>query len=275
MLTYLKYRRQRCLLPIWLILVSYGLDFELSAFYTLEGTATSVFLVLVGLALIGLYAVPAVWGLLKALKAWSVDKRLVCMALLSGLFITGWLASYGNDWLGQLWKAILPESIYTSWEAALTAPLVEEVLKTAFAFFCLYFYKQWDKKSVFTVGLATGLGFQIIEDVAYVVTESSMTSDSGFVVAISRLTGMLASHYLYSSLITLGIYLLATKAKDVPTWKIYLWAFGPLVLHFIWNSPLNMLGVSAVLSGLSLYLLVDAIGYVFEWNFRLPSSALK
>lgn len=266
MLTHLMKRQQR-LLPIWLILLAYGFNFEWSAFYAVEGKAGQVLLVLAGVALLAIYAVPAVWGLFRASRSWSLDWRLILMALLTGLFITGWLASYGNEWLGVFWQAVLPEKVYTDWEAALTAPVVEEFLKTSFAFFCLYFFKAFDKRHVFMVGLATGLGFQIIEDIAYVVSESSLDIEAGILVAISRITGLLASHYLYSALLTLGLYLLFSKAKDLPAWKIYLWAFGPLVLHFIWNSPLNTSGfLSAVMVGLSLWMLADAVTYLMDYQ---------
>lgn len=266
MLTHLT-KRQQWLLPVWLILIAYGYTFEFSAFYTIQGPAKNLFIVLLGIAVLGIYAIPAVWGLFKVTKQYALDWRLILMALLTGLFITGFLASYGNEWLGLVWKEILPKKIYEAWEAALTAPLVEEFLKTSFAVFVLYFFRNFSKKSAFLVGLATGFGFQIIEDIAYVITEASMDIDTALPTAISRMTGLLASHYLYSALITLGLYLMISKAKDLPKWKVYLWTFAPLLMHFIWNSPLNTSEfLSAGLVGLSLWILADAISYVMDYS---------
>lgn len=266
MITHLT-RRQRWLLLVWLILIAYGYNFELLAFYTIQGPSKNLFIVLLSIAVLALYAVPAVWGLFRISRSWSLDWRLILMALLTGLFITGFLASYGNEWLGLVWKEVLPKKIYESWEAALTAPLVEEVLKTSFAFFVLYFFKNVTKKSAFLVGLATGLGFQIIEDIAYVITEGSLDIDTALPTAISRLTGLLASHYLYSALLTLGLYLLISKTTDLPKWKVYLWTFAPLLMHFIWNSSLNTSEfLSACLVGISLWIFADVISYVMDYS---------
>lgn len=262
-MTHYLTKRQRRLFPLWLILVAYGFDFELSAFYTIEASSLDYLMILVSALTLSFYIVPAFLLMKKVIQTQRLDKVVILMALLSGLFITGWMASYGNAFVGMFWQSILPKKVFTEWESALTAPLVEELLKTGFAFFVLFFFKTWHKSLVFFTGLVTGLGFQIIEDLAYVATESALDINTALPTALSRLSGALSSHYLYSSLITLGIYLLATKAKGLPQWKIILWAFGPLVIHFMWNSPLNQLTLTAaVLTGISLWLFADALGYV-------------
>ena len=266
MLSYLN-KRQRFWLPIWFVLVAYGFTFELTGLSSLEISAGQFMSVFVAIAVIALYALPAVWSVFAFSKTWQLDKGLLFFSLLTGLFITGWLASFGNELLGQFWKTILSKSVYEDWEAALTAPLVEEGLKTFFALFSLYFWQVFDKKSAFMSGLLTGLGFQIVEDIAYIGSETAIDVNSAIPVALSRLEGLLSSHYLYSALLTLGLYLVFSKAKDLPAWKKYLWVTAPLVLHFIWNSPLNVGGfVSALLTGFSLWLLADAVGYVWDWS---------
>ncbi|MGT2866949.1 PrsW family glutamic-type intramembrane protease [Streptococcus fryi] len=261
-MAYYLTKRQRRLLPLWLFLVAYGFDFELSAFYTIEASSLDYLLLLLSALTLSFYIIPAFFLIRKVVRTQRLDKDIILMGLLSGLFVTGWLASYGNAFLGMFWELILSKKVFTEWESALTAPIVEEFLKTGFAFFVLFFFKKWNKSLVFFTGLVTGLGFQIIEDLAYVATEAALDMNTAMPTALSRLSGALSSHYLYSSLITLGIYLMATKAKDLPGWKIRLWAFGPVVIHFIWNSPLNQSTLTiAILTGMSLWLFIDAIGY--------------
>lgn len=241
--------KKQALYFLFWFMICIGLEEEFFA-YTNSGLTGAQFgIAFACVALMGLYLIPAGLLLVNESRKSHIPPRLLWLSLLAGAFISGWLASYGNDFMDTLLKPIQDQNLLDS-IIPMTAPFVEEPVKLFAAFFVLYLLKDWQPKQVLLAGATAGLGFQIIEDFAYInqdISESFSYAVSGI---FGRMTGAIGSHWLYTALATFGLYLLLSKAipktQKKLGWLLLISSFG---LHLIWNSPLNFLETPLPLTG--------------------------
>ena len=119
------------------------------------------------------------------------------------------LSSFANTYIHNLLTDRFPDSSFlNALENAIVAPLVEEPLKLLPLAFVLYLIPVKKLKSVILLGIASGLGFQIIEDISYIRTD--LSEDLAYTLSriLERVTSAIASHWTFSGLAILGIYLL-------------------------------------------------------------------
>ncbi|CAG5890795.1 repair protein [Streptococcus pneumoniae] len=79
-----------------------------------------------------------------------------------------------SNFLGSvhLLGVLFPDSTFlNAFESAIVAPLVEESLKLLPLVFVLALIPVRKLKSLFLLGIASGLGFQMIEDIGYIHTD--------------------------------------------------------------------------------------------------------
>ena len=181
----------------------------------------------------------------------------------------------GNDALGRLWLLVLPRDVLAQWQPALTAPLVEEAAKVLCAMVVLAL-----GAGLFTrishallIGMFTGFGFDLSEDLSYATRNAITNLDSdvagaGQQLALRIFTAM-PSHWSYTSLTAVGCFMLSPWFARNPGWTparrvtvgTTLLISGPL-LHFMWNSPLpngdlaGLLLLAKLVLGLTLYLTI-------------------
>ncbi|MBJ8349364.1 PrsW family intramembrane metalloprotease [Streptococcus zalophi] len=257
--------KQKIAASIWLFLIVYGIDFELFPLIGYDGSAINQIIILFSTLLLAIYIIPISLAIRFLKKQLNIPNKLLIVSIISGGLITGWLSSIGNGLAYSILQTFGFNSVFLQdWEAALTAPFVEEAIKALMAFAILFFFKAFKKETVFMTGLTVGFGFQIVEDFAYILTDASEQIDYTIGTALSRVSGALSSHYLYTSVLCLGIFLLVTKSQEIPKKKILTWAFLPIFLHFLWNSPLNVSSVvSAILVTVAVFLFIDALTFVY------------
>lgn len=161
------------------------------------------------------------------------------------------MAIEGSGALHRLWSRLLHPDVMTRWSSALTAPIIEEAAKAMSAAVILVLCA-----AVFTrishallVGMFTGFGFDIAEDLSYVGRAAIESLDSDLVgaggnLAIRILTA-LPSHWAYTSLSAVAVLLVLPSfagARSWSRWRRLLLAavlFATAVfMHFLWNSPI-------------------------------------
>lgn len=181
----------------------------------------------------------------------------------------------GNTALGSLWSLVLPRDVLARWQSALTAPLIEESAKALCAAVVLAL-----GAGLFTrishallIGMFTGFGFDLSEDLGYATRNAITNLDSdvagaGQQLALRIFTAM-PSHWSYTSLTVVGLFILtpwfARNLDWSPGRRVAIGAgllmFGPL-LHFMWNSPLpdaelaGLLLLVKLILGLAIYLAI-------------------
>ncbi len=170
---------------------------------------------------------------------------LVAGALLWGAAAATSLAALGNDGWGLVVARVGGPAFAARWTAALTAPIVEEVLKGAGVVLIYLIARDEvdDAMDGFVYGAVCGLGFAIVEDVFYFVAVFGGTVRGvvmGFFVRV--IASGLYSHVLYTGLVGMGVGILVSKRGAVPVSTRRAQAAGLFAVavagHFLWDSPL-------------------------------------
>lgn len=241
-----------------LMLFFIGVDYEFGNISNLDISTNSYFSLIDTILILSLYIVPFGLILWKLFHYWKVPSYFMPAFIIIGYFSTGWIAGYGNDLLAKLIYLVAGKNDFTrNWSDALTAPLIEESAKFLAVFLVLYLLRNRDLKLVFLVGICIGLGFQISEDITYVLEEAAKSMHSIVPQAFSRVSGGISSHWLYTSLFSTGIISLMNKSTAIPQKLKWACAIGPLLIHFLWNSPINGLPlIGPVLNTISILLLI-------------------
>ena len=141
-------------------------------------------------------------------------------------------------------QAIAPNSdFWNQYESAIAAPLFEEPFKLIPIFFVLYLFSVRRIKSIFLLAIASGLGFQIVEDFAYIRQDLP----GGFSYTVSGILGRVAnapmSHWVYTGLVMLGLFLIVQASRGRKDLRLAGWGYlvAGFGLHFVGNSPFSQI----------------------------------
>jgi len=265
---------------VFILLMCIGLQYE--TLYYIDGSMSEAEYGVMGLSILValFYMGPAIYCLYRIGKRWETSKKALTLSLLGGLFISGWLSSFANTYIHNLLTDLFPDSSFlNALENAIVAPLVEEPLKLLPLAFVLYLIPVKKLKSVFLMGIASGLGFQIIEDISYIRTDLSEGLAYTLSRILERVTSAIASHWTFSGLAILGIYLLyrayrGQKAMIKPGFSYLGLAFGT---HFLFNSPIVELETEVPLAfplvtAITLYSFYKAVHFVDKHNNMLTKE---
>ena len=265
---------------VFILLMCIGLQYE--TLYYIDGSMSGTEYGVMGLSILValFYMVPAIYCLYRIGKRWETSKKALTLSLLGGLFISGWLSSFANTYIHNFLTDLFPDSSFlNALENAIVAPLVEEPLKLLPLAFVLYLIPVKKLESVFLMGIASGLGFQIIEDISYIRTDLSEGLAYTLSRIIERATSAIASHWTFSGLAILGIYLLyrayrGQKAMIKPGFIYLGLAFGT---HFLFNSPIVELETEIPLAfplvtAITLYSFYKAVHFVDKHNDMLTKE---
>jgi RsiW-degrading membrane proteinase PrsW (M82 family) len=194
--------------------------------------------------LLALYALP-VFLLVSVLDLYEREP----LSLLAGAFLWGavaatTLAAYANEGWGLVVARLGGPEFASRWTAALTAPLVEEVLKAAgIVLLAIIATEEFDDLiDGFVYGALCGLGFAVVEDVFYFVAVFGGSPSgvlAGFWVRV--VSSGLYGHVLYTGLAGTGIAYAVSRRGEEPLHRRVLVAAGLFLAavagHFLWNAP--------------------------------------
>jgi protease PrsW len=196
-------------------------------------------------ALVAVYAAPV------ALLVYVLDLYerepvpLLVAAFVWGAVAATTLSAIGNAGWALVVARIGGPELATRWSAALTAPIVEEVLKGLGVVLIVLIARDEvdDRMDGFVYGALCGLGFAVVEDVFYflAVFGGDVTGVlEGFFVRV--IASGLYSHVLYTGLVGMAIGIVATR-RDDRALGARLRSAIPLVTaavigHVLWNSPI-------------------------------------
>ncbi|HEU3565801.1 TPA: PrsW family glutamic-type intramembrane protease [Streptococcus pneumoniae] len=193
---------------IFILLLCIGLQYE-TIYYT-DGSRSGAEYGLMGVSifLALFYMIPALYFLFRIGKKWELPKKVLILSLLGGMFLSGWLSSFANTYIHDLLGVLFPDSTFlNAFESAIVAPLVEEPLKLLPLVFVLALIPVRKLKSLFLLGIASSLGFQMIEDVGYIRTDLPEGFDFTISRILERIISGIASHWTFSGL-ALGTHFL-------------------------------------------------------------------
>lgn len=251
---------------LFVLLISIGISYELDSIGLSNLNNADYLVLFLTLLLLCLYIVPSTLLLKKFSSYFNIFSYTIVLAVFGGAFIPGWLSAFGNELGASLISNLFGNtSSIVSWLDSLTAPIVEESTKFFCVLLILYLLKIRKLPEVFGVGVSVGLGFQIMEDISYVVNAASDSIQDVVPQVIIRISGSISSHWSYTGILSLGIICLVTKNKNISKRDGFLWFLSPIMLHFLWNSPINEVEfdgisiVSAILTTITIIIVIQII----------------
>lgn len=156
------------------------------------------------------------------------------------------LAVIPNRAFLELLLAVGGTDLSEKWGPAIAGPLTEEWLKGIGILLIMLLCRSHLQRTLdgFILGAATGLGFQVVENLSYAYTSALNDPNSDWTgaiaVSLSRVLVGATSHWVYSALVGYGLGYAITQVQ-LP-WRrrigvAGLGALGGWAVHFIWNSP--------------------------------------
>ncbi|OAF86800.1 PrsW family intramembrane metalloprotease [Streptococcus pyogenes] len=255
---------------LFIALVLNGIELELLGLTANNLSFKEAFALILTISLLGIYLIPFAAAIFYLSKKFHMNLNVIIVGCLSGLYISGFLASCGNHLVGQFWSYIIPsKDALKLWGDALTAPIVEEPIKASSAILVITLFPRLTLKEKLVVALLSGMGFQLTEDIRYLIQAKSI--DSLVPTAIERISTAVTSHWVHTAIFTIGAYLLLKGSNLFSKQQQIFWLLSPLVLHFIWNSPLTSIPGMTVLLG-TLILLI--FGDLFQKINTLDDDVL-
>ncbi|WP_280217386.1 PrsW family intramembrane metalloprotease [Nocardia neocaledoniensis] len=181
--------------------------------------------------------------------------KLLVAAFCWGGFAATWsMASYANTALAGIYGKVFGHAFAQDWGPGLSAPFTEE---TAKGFGLLLFIALAPRLirtafDGFIVGAFLGLGFEIIEDIAYGMNAGAAQFganqiDASMSTVVLRVVTGATGHLLYTALFCAGlVYLLGRPAEPRKIGRGLGLIAIAMLLHGFWDSMGNFAGDSAL-----------------------------
>jgi RsiW-degrading membrane proteinase PrsW (M82 family) len=199
----------------------------------------------------------------------KLPAKLMVVAFLWGGFAATWtMAANANSTILALYAKAFGQSWALNWGAGLAAPFTEEPAKGSGLLLLIALAPRLVRTAFdgFILGAFIGLGFQIVEDIAYAMTSAGSQFGANQIGAsidtiVLRMVSGVAAHIVYSAIFCAGlIYLLGRPAEPRRVGRGLLLVTTPILLHGIWDSLGAIAGASALkLVGLSVAVVVVAL----------------
>ncbi|MFE3544284.1 PrsW family intramembrane metalloprotease [Nocardia sp. NPDC059177] len=173
-----------------------------------------------------------------------------------GGFAATWvMAADANDALRALYAKAFGQRWALDWSAGLVAPFTEEIAKGVGLLLLITLAPRLVRTAFdgFVLGAYLGLGFQIIEDIAYAMNSAATQFGTNQIGAEAstiwlRMVVGVAAHILYSAIFCAGlVYLLGRPAEPRRIGRGLALMVTAMVLHGLWDSLGAILGGNGVL----------------------------
>ncbi|MDY3005960.1 PrsW family intramembrane metalloprotease [Anaerococcus porci] len=195
---------------------------------------------LIASSIVLLYAIPIAFLIYYLVKKLNVSCKVVMLSFILGFTLPLYLGSLGNSLISMfLFFIKAPQTLLDEWGAALTAPFAEEIAKGIVVLLVYLLCKGISLKEAFISGMISGFGFQVFEDWAYIFQSTFGETNSGFTIAFERVSNALGSHMAFAIVFGVGLIALIKKSSVISRPKALCFIIAPVILHFIWNSPLE------------------------------------
>lgn len=229
--------KNKKLINTYIILLIIGIYALYKAYYVEELNGEIYLEILKTATLLLIYIVPAIiFGSILS-KRYGGSRKLLFLSIFTGAFITLSISIYFNEAIENGFRYLMKEDTFYNWQDALSSPYTEEILKMATAFLCMMMLNARKKVDFLISGFGVGLGFQIMEDIGYIIPYDSTYDEVSMIMAnsIDRLKGAIGSHMIYSAVFMMGLYYYSKgeKLKGLALMVIV------SVNHFMWNMPLK------------------------------------
>jgi RsiW-degrading membrane proteinase PrsW (M82 family) len=211
----------------------------------------------IGLAvtLFGIYAAFFWWFTVHIDRYAKLPAKLMVVAFLYGGFAATWnMAANANDAILALYAKSFGQAWALDWGAGLSAMFTEEWAK-GFGLVLLIALAPRQVRTAFDgfiLGAFIGLGFQIIEDIAYALTSAGSEFGANQIGAslgtiVLRMVSGVGAHIVYSAIFGAGlIYLIGRPAEPRRVGRGLLLVVTAMLLHGAWDTATAVAGRSVL-----------------------------
>ncbi|MFC8043308.1 PrsW family intramembrane metalloprotease [Nocardia sp. NPDC057353] len=179
--------------------------------------------------------------------------KILVAAFCWGGFAATWaMASYANTALISIYGKLFGHAWAQDWGAGLAAPFTEETAKGFGLLLLIALAPRLVRTAFdgFILGAFLGLGFEIVEDIAYGMNAGAAQFGANQVEAslstvVLRVATGATGHLLYTALFCAGlVYLLGRPAEPRRIGRGLLLIGTAMLLHGLWDSMANFIGDS-------------------------------
>jgi RsiW-degrading membrane proteinase PrsW (M82 family) len=226
----------------------------------------------IGLAvtLFAIYAAFFWWFTVRIDRYAKLPAKLMVVAFLWGGFAATWsMAGSANSAILALYAKAFGQAWALDWGAGLSAPFIEEPAKGIGLLLLIALAPRQVRTAFdgFILGAFLGLGFQIIEDIAYALTSAGSQFGANQVGAslatiVLRMISGVGAHIVYSAIFCAGlIYLLGRPAEPRRIVRGLVLTATAMLLHGAWDTMTAFAGLSPLaLLGFAVAMIVAALG---------------
>jgi RsiW-degrading membrane proteinase PrsW (M82 family) len=219
-----------------------------------------------------LYCLPWIWFLTHKDRYEREPAKLALLGFLWGGLVAPWVMGVpGNGAILSLFAKLTSLDFYSHWSPALTAPIVEESSKFVGLVMLALLARNHIRNSYdgFLLGAFVGLGFQVFEDVSYIVGApdasfgSQQVADTLQVLVVRTVSGFW-SHSLYTAVAGTGFgYFLEAKNRSFGHRLAVLVGFFLLacLAHSCWDAVGGFIGF------LPIGIVIGTVAILLAWRF--------
>lgn len=219
-----------------------------------------------------LYCLPWIWFLTHKDRYEREPAKLALLGFLWGGLVAPWvMALPGNNAILSLFAKLTSLDFYSHWSPAFTAPIVEESSKFVGLVMLALLARNHVRNAYdgFLLGAFVGLGFQVFEDVSYIVGAPAASFGSQQVastlsVLVVRTVSGFWSHSLFTAVAGTGFgYFLEAKNRSFGHRLAVLVGFFLLacLAHSCWDAVVGFIGFGLI--GIA----IGTVAILLAWRF--------
>ncbi|MFN6516706.1 MAG: PrsW family intramembrane metalloprotease [Nostoc sp. CreGUA01] len=219
-----------------------------------------------------LYCLPWIWFLTHKDRYEREPAKLALLGFLWGGLVAPWvMALPGNNAILSLFAKLTSLDFYSHWSPAFTAPIVEESSKFVGLVMLALLARNHVRNAYdgFLLGAFVGLGFQVFEDVSYIVLAPNESFGSQQVanalqVLVVRTVSGFWSHSLYTAVAGTGFgYFLEAKNRSFGHRLAVLVGFFLLacLAHSCWDAVGGFIGFAPI------GIVIGTVAILLAWRF--------
>jgi RsiW-degrading membrane proteinase PrsW (M82 family) len=233
-----------------ILLFALGMTINEGDFLGGKHTSVTMYLQVYSAFLLLLAYIVPFYLLMKQLgKQYKICGYEMLIAGACGAFISSPLAGEINDGFTDAMSRLMGRFYSDAWMGSAEAGIVEELLKLGIVAMLVYLFHRKTWKDYLSMGMCVGIGFQIDEDLSYITQSGFKQVNSAFPTALDRVVASLGSHWVYTGITAIGLYLIVRSCEDHHKKKGLFWIFFVMVDHFLYDTPIgNVPLFSALLS---------------------------
>lgn len=243
-----QYKNRIIAAGVLILLFTLGMAIDEGDYLAGKHTSAAVYLqVYTAFLLLLVYIVPFCILMKRLCKKYGRSGFELLIAVACGAFIPAAFAGEINDGFSGLMRHLMGRAYSDAWLGSAETGVVEELLKLGTVALLVYLFSRKSRKDYLSIGMSVGMGFQIEEDLAYITESGFKHVNSAFPTALDRIVGALGSHWAYTGLAAVGLYLIVRSRDDHHVRKGVFWIGCVIANHALYDTPIGNVNLFSAL----------------------------